>query len=101
MTQAAVFLLATTVGGALLAIWLDARFPSLAPARLGARLLALGVACAVANVGSRFVDWALGAPVGAVPPGLLALAVVLPGLMLSFLAGIWLMRSLQDVSRAR
>ena len=98
MTDAAVFVLAVVAGAALLAVWVDVRFPSLAPASLSGRMLALAVACLAADAGSRlFAALLTAAPVEA-GRGLVALGVLLPGLTVAFLAGLWLLRSLQSLA---
>ena len=98
MTHAAVFVLAAVTGAALLALWVDARFPDLAPTRLAMRLLALLGACAAADGGSRlFASMLAATPVPATTK-LVALGVLLPGLTLAFLAGLWLLRSLQSLA---
>ena len=98
MTSAVLFVLAVVAGAALLALWLDVRFPSLAPTRLAARLLALLAACLAADVASRAFVLVVEGSVAAPARELLALAVLLPGLTLAFLAGLWLLRSLQSLA---
>ena len=68
-----------------------------APVRLATRLVALLGACVAADAGSRLFASVLSAPPVSTGADLLALAVLLPGLTLSFLAGLWLLRSLQSL----
>ena len=53
MNGAVVFTLSAAFGAALLAVWLDARFPSLAPRGLMGRLVAAGAAWLLADGASR------------------------------------------------
>jgi len=79
------------VAAALLALWIDVRFPALAPESLTRRV---GAAC-VAFV----LLWAVpifGGSALAVYATLFAL--LLPAFVAVFLAGLWLLRALRDVS---
>ena len=98
MTDAAVFVLAVVAGAALLAVWVDVRFPSLAPASLSGRMLALAVACLAADAGSRLFATVLTATPVDAGRALVAVGVLLPGLTVAFLAGLWLLRSLQSLA---
>jgi hypothetical protein len=81
-----VFAVALVVGAALLALWVDVRFPKLAPRRLQMRLVVAALAyVAVATI-----------PVPPTVAGLVGL--VLPVLSLGFLTGIWLLRELAQRS---
>ena len=79
------------VAAALLALWFDVRFPALAPASLTRRV---GVACA-----AFVLLWAT--PVfggSAVAVYTTVFGILLPAFFAAFLAGIWLLRALRDVS---
>jgi hypothetical protein len=95
------FALAVTVGAALLAVWIEVRFPSLAPEGLTQRFLALGAGFVVLQLGAlgfeRVLAWPLGEPVSA----LLASAVLLSALTFGFLTAVWLLRSLQGLGATR
>ncbi len=82
------------VGAALLALWTDARFPGLAPAGLRGAVVRLAGAFAVGYCVGPALSYAVGA--GVTPPVAL-LALVLPALVLMFLAAIWVIRMLQGV----
>lgn len=101
MSNAALFTLSASAGAALLALWLDTRFPGLAPATLARRLAAIVAACVAVEAGAwlfeRVLAWSVTPPLR----GLLALGVLLPALLFSFLACIWILRSLQEVARLR
>jgi hypothetical protein len=98
--NALVFVLASAVGAALLAVWLDVRFPWLAPRGLTARLVAAGAAWALANGAATVFERVLA---GTTVPSaaLLALAVILPALVATFLTGLWLLRSLGTAASTR
>ena len=78
------------VGAFLIAFWIDARFPSLAPKSLGRALLHLFAAMASGNV---LVPLAFAA-VADDPTRMFAgvFGVALPVLVYLFLAGIWLIK---------
>jgi hypothetical protein len=92
-----VFVIALTVGAALLALWTCLRFPRIAPETLRGALLQVAIALLAgwflvpAAVGS-VVDWA--SPTG---PLIAMLLFVLPALTYLFLASLWAMRRLQDL----
>jgi hypothetical protein len=77
-----------TVGAALLALWLDVRWPRLAPDGPFRRVaFALGTAA--------LLQLLRGAGPAATPASVLA--VVLPAFVAAFLAGIWLLRALREL----
>jgi hypothetical protein len=95
---AVVFTLSAVFGAALLAVWLDARLPSLAPRSLTARLVAAGAAGLLADGASRLFARALDVD----PAGpLVALGVILPALVATFITGLWLLRSLGTAASTR
>src|SRR5262249_19820932 len=77
------------VGAGLLALWIDVRFPSLAPESLFRRMLVAG--CAALAFQAAPV---LGGSAVAVYAGVFA--IILPLLVMVFLAGLWMMRALRD-----
>lgn len=82
------FVLVLAVGAALLAAWTHARFPSLAPARLGRTVLHTAGAVLVLNLLPFALDSALDVRVS-------ILGVVLPALVYTMLAAIWMLRLAQ------
>jgi hypothetical protein len=98
VTHAVLFVVASVGGAAALALWVDVRFPALAPESLTARLLALVVAGLAADAGSRLFAGVLAVESVGAGRGLAALGVLLPGLTVAFLAGLWLLRSLQSLA---
>lgn len=82
--NAQLFAAAFVSGAALLALWLDVRYPGLAPRSLRNRLLAALVAGAILSVPA--------------PPATFVtlLAVYLPVLAFGFLAMLWLLRLLAE-----
>jgi hypothetical protein len=84
-----VFEIALVTGAATIALWLDRRFPRLAPASLGGRLAAMiGAGIAVTL-----------APVSAATRTLLYASIfgaVFPAFVFSFLASLWLLRAVRD-----
>lgn len=85
---------ALATGAALLALWLYARFPRLAPSSLSWTLLHLVAAVAVLYLVPEGSNSAVGA-FGA------AFFVVLPGFVYAFLASIWMLRLLQAATLSR
>jgi hypothetical protein len=91
---------AFAVGAALLACWLDVRLERRRPVsptrRFGHALAAFAVVRVTTAVSQELA--------GSDSPRLKLLAVlfavVLPGLVYAFLAGLWLMRTLAEVARA-
>jgi hypothetical protein len=85
-------LLMFAVGAAVLALWIDYRFPTLAPADLTAALIRVVAALALGYV----VAPALGRLVAAgIPTGVALFSLALPALVLVFLAVVWMFRVLQ------
>ena len=101
MTAAATFALAAAVGAALLAVWLDTRFPTLAPEGLPRRLLALGAGCVVMQGGPTLFAGVLATGLQPTLRSLAALGVLLPALTIGFLTALWLLRSLQGLGATR
>ena len=92
---------AIVVGAALIALWIDVRWSSLAPRRLGVRVLQVAVALVVAQyVAPRLVASLLGDD-GSMVLGVAALLLIfLPSLVYVFLSGIWVLRLLQRALRS-
>lgn len=82
------FVLVLAIGAALLAVWTHARFPRLAPARLGRTVL--HTACAVLVL--HLLPFALDS---ALDVRLSILGVVLPAFVYAMLAAIWMLRLAQ------
>jgi hypothetical protein len=77
------------VGAGLLALWIDTRFPKLAPKSFTKRMLAAGCLLLVFGAVPVF---------GGSPAAIYAtlFAVMLPLLVSSLLAAVWLLRALRD-----
>jgi hypothetical protein len=77
------------VGAGLLALWIDARHPKLAPQSFSRRLIAAGCAFLVLQAMPVF---------NGSPRAIYAtlFAIVLPVLISSFLTAVWLLRALRD-----
>lgn len=82
------FVLALAAGAGLLAVWTHARFPSLAPERLGWALLHTGAAMLVL----RTLPFVFDAGAGT---WLAIFGVALPALVYALLAAIWMLRLVQ------
>ena len=87
--MAAPFLCAFVVGAGFLALWIDMRFPKLAPQSFSRRMVAAG--CALLVLGAVPV---FGGSPAAVYTTLFA--IVLPILVSSLLAAAWLLRAVRD-----
>ena len=81
---APVFLVALVLGAGALALWVDARFPRLAPEGFRSRSIAAGVAALLV----------FGLPVAPSAAGMLVL--LLPALVFAFLTAVWLLRVAAD-----
>ncbi len=82
------FVFVLSVGSALLALWVHARFPKLAPEHVGKTLLHTGVAFALL----RLMPGTAESPV----IGLLTIVVlVVPALSYALLCSIWMLRHVQ------
>jgi len=96
-----VFMVAVTVGAALLALWIEIRCPSLAPEALMHRFFALAAGFVVLQLGALGFERVLALPLGATGSALLASAVLLSALTFGFLTAVWLLRSLQGLGAMR
>jgi hypothetical protein len=80
---------ALVTGAALLAVWIDARFPNLAPRSLARRAVAAALAL-VALQATPVLNSSVAALYGTV------FALLLPVLVTTFLGAVWLLRTLRD-----
>jgi hypothetical protein len=88
------FLPVFVVGAALLALWLDVRHPALAPESFGKRMLA--AACALVALQAAPVFHGSNAATYAT-----IFAILLPAMIGSFLAALWLLRALCEAQLSR
>jgi hypothetical protein len=77
------------VGAGLLALWIDVRFPGLAPESFFRRMLLAGCAALAFEAAPVLRGSALSVYAG-------VFAIILPLLVTVFLAALWLLRSLRD-----
>lgn len=101
MSGAELFAVSVLAAAALLAVWVELRWPSLAPERLSHRVLALGFGFAALNIGPLGFERALGLPIGQPASTLLAALVLLVSFTVAFITAVWLLRSLQSLGAMR
>ena len=92
------FTLTLTLGAALLAVWLDERFPGVRP-----KTAAQGLAHAAIGVFAMFGAVGLLALIYGVPQWAfmtVLLAVFVPALVYALLAGLWMLRALANLTFA-
>lgn len=82
-----VFVLILAAGAGLLAMWVHARFPSLAPERLGRTILHAGTALALLKLTSMLGE--------STPAFTVVFLFVLPALVYALLCTIWVLRHAQ------
>jgi hypothetical protein len=82
------FVLAFAAGAALLAVWVHARFPSLAPERLGKTILHAATAFVLLKLTSHFGQ-------GSTSAVAIVFVLVLPALVYALLCTIWVLRHAQ------
>jgi hypothetical protein len=82
------FVCLLAIGAALIAAWVHARFPKLAPEHLGKTLLHTGVAFCLLNFTPGMVE----SPKVAL---VMVILLVLPGLVYALLCSIWMLRHVQ------
>jgi hypothetical protein len=92
------YTLALTLGGALLAVWLDARFPVLRPKTVAQGLIHSVVAVFILQGAAGLLQLVYGIPDGAFMA--LVLGVFLPSLTYALLAGLWMLRALTNLTLA-
>ena len=86
------FMLMLCGGAALLALWIDIRFPRFSPPDVMRAVMRVIAAFAVGYLITPVLTLALGAGLS---PAAALMLLVLPALVLFFLAAIWMMRALQ------
>jgi hypothetical protein len=82
------FVLALAIGAGLLAIWTHARFPGLAPERLGRTMLHTAASVLLLHLLPAVIDSGLSIQIA-------LLGIVLPALTYAMLAAIWMLRLAQ------
>jgi hypothetical protein len=82
------FVLALAVGAGLLAMWIHARFPGLAPERLGRTMLHTGAAFVLLNLTPALGEGAVAMFTG-------VFLFILPALVYALLCSIWMLRHAQ------
>jgi len=93
------FTLTLTLGAALLAIWLDERFPGIRP-----KTAAQGLAHAAIGVFAMFGAVGVLALIYGIPQWAfmtVLLTVFVPSLVYALLAGLWMLRALANLTFAR
>ena len=93
------FTLTLTLSAALLALWLDTRFPALRPntAAQGLTHAAIGVFAMLGAAG--LLQFVYGIPQAAFMA--IVLGVFLPALTYALLGGLWMLRALANLTAAR
>jgi hypothetical protein len=81
------------IGAALLALWIDARFPKLAPQTLSRRALAGAAAIILLQLAPLTVS-------SAAATYATLFALVLPAFVATFLTAVWIFRALGELPRA-
>lgn len=95
--SAGVFAVCFLFGAMAVALWIDARFPSLAPQNLRSALLHVGGTIVAAQV---LIPLGLHAIVGSPTLTLLSVfGLAFPGLTYTMLAGIWVIRLVANIWR--
>lgn len=92
------FVVGLTIAAALLAVWVDTRFESRRPESLGRRTVHVVLAFATlqaANFGSHYL---IGEHAGDARRMLVVFCFFVPSLVYMFLSGLWLMRTLAEMS---
>jgi hypothetical protein len=90
-------LLAVLVGGGLLAIWINARFPNLLPERRGVLLVHLVASLAGLQAAPVLMELVPGVGTSAAPATGGLLGLFLPALVYAFLSAVWVIRTVQGV----
>jgi hypothetical protein len=93
------FQLVLPIGAAALAVWIDLRLDARRPRSPIWRAMCAFAACGVLELATVIFNH-LGGPDASLPQRFTALFLCLvPSLVLAFLTGLWLMRTLSDVAR--
>lgn len=79
------FVLAVAVGAALLAVWIEVRFPSFGPERFGGTMLHSGIAFVMLKLSVNGADITLST----------TLLLLLPALVYALLCTLWMLRLTQ------
>jgi hypothetical protein len=95
--NADVLLLAVLVGAALLAVWINARFPSLLPDRRGVLLVHLVASLAGLQAAPALMKLVPGVGTSTGPATGALLGLFLPALVYAFLSAVWVIRAVQGV----
>ena len=95
--NADVLLLAVLLGAALLALWINARFPNLLPDRRGVLLVHLVASLAGLQVAPVLMKLVPGVGSSAAPATGALLGFFLPALVYAFLSAVWVIRTVQGV----
>jgi hypothetical protein len=87
------------IGAALLAVWLDWRFDKRRPVSLTRRVGHALVACVVLRLTFPVGDQLVSASASPQQRLIVLFALVLPALVYTCIAGLWLTRTLSEISR--
>lgn len=91
--------IAAVLGAALIALWLDARFPGAAPPGKVARIAHFAAALACVELAPFLMSHVPGVREEAMPATVALLGIFFPALAYIFLNGIWFIRMLQGAVR--
>jgi hypothetical protein len=92
------YTLTLTLGAAVLAFWLDARFPGLRPKTAAQGLIHAAIGVFTMFGAAGLLQLVYGIPDGAFMA--MVLGVFLPSLVYSLLAGLWMLRALANLTLA-
>jgi hypothetical protein len=95
------FTVMLVLGTFLLAIWCDARLEKLRPASTTWRVVHVAAACAVLQVGSIGAGFLVPDGAGVGHQLVAVFAILLPAFVYTFVAGLWLLRTLAELGFAR
>jgi hypothetical protein len=100
--NAPALVISISLGAALLALWVFVRYPRLAPARAGMKMLHLVVALAIAQYGApEAMGFVLHGSEAVVPELFALFFVFLPSQLYAYLSGIWVLGLLRNALQAR
>jgi hypothetical protein len=95
------FTVSLLCGAFLLAVWLDTRFEPVRPGSIGRRIVHVAAACVLLQL-AAFGAGLLDPENGGVMRGLVvALVILLPVFVYTFLSGLWVLRTLAEAAFAR
>lgn len=92
------FVVGLTIAAALLAVWVDSRFESRRPESLGRRTVHVVVAFATLQAANFGAHHLIGEHAGDARRLVVVFALFVPSLVYMFLSGLWLMRTLAEMS---